>query len=192
MKELNLKIKTCQDCPYATVRNMGFICTKNGGEKVCNLDDHLDKIGIPEWCPLKNCSDPGVKVGLTAMVVRDGKVLLGERKNTETASGLYAYPGGRMDYGEEPIDGVLRELKEETGLIASKEDVRFLRFVNEFFPESNKHYVSMVFMIKNSQGEPELKEPDKCKGWKWFSPFSIPDNTFIPCAENIVKYKNEF
>ena len=30
---------------------------------------------------------------------------------------LWAFPGGFVDYGEDPLDGVIRELMEETGIV---------------------------------------------------------------------------
>lgn len=138
---------------------------------------------------MKQTKDQGVKVGLTAMIVRGGKVLLGERNNTETAKGLLAFPGGRMDYGEDPESGIIREVEEETGIVIGPKGIKFLRFANEFFPEENKHYVSLVFLVWKFNGEPQLREPDKCKGWEWFDPKEIPENIFIPCLETIEKYK---
>jgi len=133
-----------------------------------------------------------VRVGCTIIVVRDGKLLFGERGEAcETGKDLYACPGGRMDYGETPEDGILRELFEETTLIGKKENLKFLRYCNEFFPESGKHYVGLVFMISEFEGEPIVTEPDKCKGWEWFSPDDLPDNMFCGVKETIRRYRQD-
>ncbi|MHA1469005.1 MAG: nucleotide triphosphate diphosphatase NUDT15 [Candidatus Asgardarchaeia archaeon] len=140
---------------------------------------------------MEQTKDQGVKVGLTAMIVRDGKVLLGERNNTETAKGLWAFPGGRMDYGETPKSGLAREVFEETGLVVDFSRLKFLRYANEPFIEEKKHYVSLVFLVWGLHGEPEIKEPDKCKEWKWFFLDELPSNIFIPCLNSINIYKDE-
>jgi len=124
-------------------------------------------------------TDEPVRVGCTIMVVRDGKVLLGERGDAcETIPGVWAFPGGRMDYGETPEASIVRELKEETGLVIDEADLIFLRYGNEFFPEAGKHYVSLVFMVKCPEGKLERKEKEKCKAWDWFDPENLPKNTF--------------
>ena len=134
--------------------------------------------------------EDGVRVGLTIMVVRGGKILMGLRQGTETADGLWAYPGGRMDYGEDPVTGVIRELFEETGMTVNREDVEFLRFANEPFPKEGKHYVTLVFFTTKAKGEPKLKE-DKCGKWKMFSPLETPENSFYSCVENTEKYRSK-
>ena len=134
-------------------------------------------------------SDEPVRVGCTLMVVRGGKVLLGKRgQDCETAKGQYAYPGGRMDYGETPEQGAVRELFEETGMVVTEKDIQFLRYANEFFPEAGKHYVSLVFMVENPQGEPIRKEPDKCEEWIWVAPNELPENTFGPAKDTIMMF----
>jgi 8-oxo-dGTP diphosphatase len=46
------------------------------------------------------------------------------RRDNEPARGLLALPGGVIEYGEEWQDALVRELREETGLIAAAEDAR--------------------------------------------------------------------
>lgn len=58
---------------------------------------------------------PQVVVGVGAVVVRGGRLLVVRRANPP-AAGLWAVPGGRLEPGERIADGVVRELAEETGL----------------------------------------------------------------------------
>ena len=128
-----------------------------------------------------------VRVGCTIAIIRDGLVLLGERgEGCETIPNVYAFPGGRMEYGETPEQGIIRELFEETGLVLDEVDLIFVRYCNEYFPEAGKHYVSLVFMARCPEGEPEKKEPTKCKGWEWFSPTDLPENIFRAAEETIL------
>ena len=46
------------------------------------------------------------------------------RRDIEPARGLLALPGGFIEYGEEWSDALVRELREETGLIAAAQDAR--------------------------------------------------------------------
>jgi 8-oxo-dGTP diphosphatase len=49
-----------------------------------------------------------------AVVVRDGKVMLA-RRGVAPAKGAWDIPGGFLQHGEHPEQGLIRELREETG-----------------------------------------------------------------------------
>lgn len=49
-------------------------------------------------------------------LVRDGDRVLLTRLGRSMHKGLWTLPGGGLDYGERPVDAVVRELHEETGL----------------------------------------------------------------------------
>ena len=187
VKKLEETLHSCEGCPYLMFSSLMWLCGHDDGEGEIKTDVKKE---FPDWCPVDNTKDPGVRVGLTALILRDGKILLGKRKNTETADGKWAFPGGRMDYGEDPKEGAMREVFEETGIKANPFQTNYLTYKNEFFPEEKKHYVSLVFLVLDSEGEPELREPDKCDGWKWFDPFDLPENTFWTCSEAIQACKH--
>ena len=60
-------------------------------------------------------SRPAPIIGVGAVVVRDGRLLVVQR-GKPPAQGLWAVPGGRLEHGELIADAVVRELAEETGL----------------------------------------------------------------------------
>lgn len=52
-----------------------------------------------------------------ALIVREGKVLVLKRNmNRPHHPGRFDIPGGRLDNGENPIDGLRREIREEAGI----------------------------------------------------------------------------
>ncbi|HSR89280.1 MAG TPA: NUDIX domain-containing protein [Candidatus Udaeobacter sp.] len=125
------------------------------------------------------------KVGVGVMIFKDGKVLLGKRKNAH-GEGAYAWPGGHMEYMESFADCAKRETMEETGM--EIENVRFLRLYNlkEYAP---KHYVDVGLIADWKSGEPKIMEPEKCEGWDWYDMDNLPQPLFSTIPSYIEAYK---
>ena len=68
--------------------------------------------------------DPHQRVAAYAVVVADGKLLLTQLAGYTGAAGRWNLPGGGLDPGESPTDGVVREVAEETGQVV--DDVRLV------------------------------------------------------------------
>ncbi|MGV6812930.1 MAG: NUDIX domain-containing protein [Brevirhabdus sp.] len=71
-----------------------------------------------------NLSSAPIEVG--AVIVQDtsGKVLMAERRATQKSAGFWEIPGGKLEQGETPAQAALRELREETGIIADPATLR--------------------------------------------------------------------
>lgn len=57
------------------------------------------------------------------IIVREGRVLLTQRKAGAHLEGLWEFPGGKLELGEDPRDALARELAEELGVDAAVGDV---------------------------------------------------------------------
>jgi ADP-ribose pyrophosphatase YjhB (NUDIX family) len=57
-----------------------------------------------------------VRLAAYAWCEQDGAVLLTRIAANGPGGGLWTLPGGGLDFGEDPLDGVIREVAEETGL----------------------------------------------------------------------------
>jgi 8-oxo-dGTP diphosphatase len=113
-------------------------------------------------------------VGVGVLVMKDGKLLLGKRRNAHGA-GEYASPGGHLEHGESFEACARREVLEETGLELG--DVRFLRLLNttRYAP---KHYVDVSLVADWKSGEPRNLEPEKLEGWGWYALDALPSPLF--------------
>ena len=118
-------------------------------------------------------------IGVAVIVVRDGRVLLGKRRNSHGA-GTWQFPGGHLEYGESIEACARRELFEETGL--SIVNLRMGPFTNDVFEDEKKHYVTLFVVADQTTGDARVKEPDKCESWGWYRWSEMPQPHFLPIA----------
>src|ERR1700690_798181 len=105
-------------------------------------------------------------IGVFGMIFDErGRVLLCHRKDHD----LWNLPGGALESGEAPWDGVKREVKEETGLIV---DVSKLTGV---YSKPDKDDIVLSFLCTRTGGEITLNdEADKIE---YFEIDKLPSNT---------------
>ena len=60
--------------------------------------------------------DSEIVPAVKAFIVKNGKVLLLNKRRSEEFYSAYDIPGGRVKFGEEPEKALQREVKEETNL----------------------------------------------------------------------------
>jgi 8-oxo-dGTP diphosphatase len=122
-------------------------------------------------------------VGVAAIVVKNGRVLLGKRLNAHGA-GTWAFPGGHLEFNETIEACAVREVREETGICIR--NIRRGPYTNDIFAAEDKHYVTLFVTADYDSGEPAVKEPQKCAKWQW-SPWP-PDvrPCFLP-IKNLLK-----
>ena len=68
-----------------------------------------------------------------AVIQRDGRYLLGRRPAGSHMAGKWEFPGGKVHAGESREDCILRELREELGLVAR--DPVFVTTIEHAYPE---------------------------------------------------------
>jgi ADP-ribose pyrophosphatase YjhB (NUDIX family) len=91
-------------------------------------------------------------VGVGAVIVDDGRVLL-VRRGSEPLKGHWTLPGGLLELGEPLLDGVVREVREETGLTV--EPVELVELVDRIHREEERvryHYVIADYLCRVAGG----------------------------------------
>jgi 8-oxo-dGTP diphosphatase len=109
-------------------------------------------------------------VGVGAVVISEGKILLEKRKN-EPGKGKWSIPGGLVDLGESPEQAVIREVKEETCL--EVDAPRHIDVVSDVSLDENGkikyHFVIIDYLVTLRRGE--VKAASDADALKWV-PFS--------------------
>ncbi len=113
------------------------------------------------------------RVGIGIIVIKEGRFLIGKRKNAH-GEGLWAFPGGHLEYLETPEACAKRELMEETGLIAKA--IRRSHWTNDFIDE--KHYITLFMHVTDFSGALVNKEFHKCEQWEWRKISELPSPLF--------------
>jgi len=111
-----------------------------------------------------------------AIIFNDKNELLITKKSMtdDILPGYWDTPGGRIEEGEDPEVGVIRETKEETNLTIENPKLFFQKSSVDL--EKNTQFVTLVFRTKYSGGNIVLN-PDDHEECKWIN------------TEDVGKYK---
>jgi 8-oxo-dGTP diphosphatase len=112
-----------------------------------------------------------------AVVVRDGRVLLG-RRAVEPALGAWDIPGGFLEPWEHPAECAVREVAEETGLQVRL--TQLLSVVVDTYQE--RVYTLNLYYLAEVVGGDEQPADDLAE-LRWFEPDALPEQlAFAHCA----------
>jgi len=105
-------------------------------------------------------------VGVGAVLIHNGKILIEKRKN-EPGRGKWSIPGGLVELGEKAEETVIREVKEETNLAVSRphliDDVDNVE--TDETGDVRYHYIILDYFVKIESGL--LKAASDAAELKW-------------------------
>jgi len=125
------------------------------------------------------------KLVVDLMLTRDNngekEVLLSLRKNTGYRDGEYELPGGHVDKGEDLIQAMIREAKEELLIDVKEEDLKIVHILHHYTGDR----VNFILMTDKYEGTPRIGEPEKCEKLEWFNIDNLPDNLMKKIKKSI-------
>ena len=111
--------------------------------------------------------------GVSAVVRNDrGEVLLVRRSD----NGLWSLVSGILEPGEQPAAGLLREVEEETGVVAAIEALTGVWTLPEVtYPNGDRaQYLDLCFIARHVSGDARVND-DESVEVGWFAPDALPD-----------------
>lgn len=108
------------------------------------------------------------------LILRQGeRVLLSLRQNTGYMDGYYGLVSGHVEDGESATEGMIREAKEEAGIILTPSQVKVVHIMHR---QTDRFGVDVFFTASEWEGTLENREPDKCAELKFFRLDAFPSN----------------
>lgn len=121
----------------------------------------------------------------------DGRVLLERREDSD----MWCMPGGAADEGDSFASTAIRELEEETGLVAEVDDLIAFACISDPATHTLKyangdvtHAFAMWFVLRRWSGR-LLKQSEETEEIHFFLPKEIPANTLKPSLRALELYK---
>lgn len=111
---------------------------------------------------------PIVIVAACALLDQGGAVLIAKRPQGRPLAGLWEFPGGKVEPGEEPEGALIRELHEELGIEIAKADLAPLIFASHAYPQF--HLLMPVYLCRRWQGSVAAREGQELL---WVKPDSL-------------------
>jgi 8-oxo-dGTP diphosphatase len=124
-----------------------------------------------------------VLVAACALVDADERVLLAQRPAGKTMAGLWEFPGGKVEAGERPEDSLIRELKEELGIVVREACLAPLTFASHAYPDF--HLLMPLFVCRRWDGTVTPREGQRLA---WVRPNRLRDYPMPPADEPLVAH----
>jgi 8-oxo-dGTP diphosphatase len=135
------------------------------------LEKKSSRICIPVICRSSKLMSKSRIHVMAAVIRRAGRILIAKRPDTAHQGGLWEFPGGKLDPGEERQEGLRRELREELGIKVTS--ARPLLNVNHDYPDKSVRLD--VWLIDGFEGEAHGAEGQPIR---WVLPAELSDYDF--------------
>jgi 8-oxo-dGTP diphosphatase len=124
-----------------------------------------------------------VLVAACALIDADGRVLIAQRPEGKSMAGLWEFPGGKVETGERPEQSLIRELKEELGIVVKEDCLAPLTFASHLYPDF--HLLMPLYVCRRWEGFVEAQEGQRLK---WVRPTELRDYPMPPADEPLISH----
>ena len=94
-----------------------------------------------------------MRIVTAAVLEKDGRYLICQRAEGRRLAGVWEFPGGKLEEGETPEEGLARELMEELGFRAKIGEILDAETESEF-----REFLILYYRAEIAEGEPRCLE----------------------------------
>ena len=124
-----------------------------------------------------------ILVAACALIDADGRVLIAQRPPGKTMAGLWEFPGGKVEAGERPEQSLIRELREELGIVVKEECLAPLTFASHAYPDFQ--LLMPLYVCRRWEG---IVEPREKQALKWVRPNDLRNFPMPPADEPLIPH----
>lgn len=124
-----------------------------------------------------------VLVAACALIDADGRVLIAQRPAGKAMAGLWEFPGGKVEAGERPEQSLIRELREELGIVVKEECLAPLTFASHLYPDF--HLLMPLYVCRRWEGIVAAQEQ---QALKWVRPNDLRNYPMPPADEPLIPH----
>ena len=117
-----------------------------------------------------------------AIIVERGRVLLTQRKRGSHLEGMWEFPGGKVEEGEDPKDALARELREEIGIDVDVGDIVEVTF----HKYETKSVLLLFYRATRRAGSPEPRAIDVA-AFDWADQTTLDPAKFPPADVAVLR-----
>ena len=110
-----------------------------------------------------------------ALIDKDNRILLAQRPEGKNLAGLWEFPGGKVEQGEEPEVALMRELYEELGITTKVDCLAPLSFASHTYDDF--HLLMPLYICRRFEGFARGREGQAIK---WVRPDALQDYPMPP------------
>ena len=124
-----------------------------------------------------------VLVAACALIDTDGRVLIAERPAGRSMAGLWEFPGGKVESGETPEATLIRELKEELGIVVQEACLAPLTFASHAYADF--HLLMPLYVCRRWEGMVAAQEGQRLA---WVRPNQLRDYPMPPADLPLISH----
>jgi 8-oxo-dGTP diphosphatase len=117
---------------------------------------------------------------VAGLIIEKGRILVTQRKENTFYGLFWEFPGGKVKDGEDPRQGLQRELREELGI--ETEAGSLFEAVSYAYPTDS--ILLLVYRCRIEKGTPELLG---CRDLRWVTPREIAELSMLPADQSILE-----
>lgn len=118
-----------------------------------------------------------------ALIDVDRRVLISRRPAGKTLAGLWEFPGGKVEPGERPEAALIRELREELGIVVEEPCLAPLTFASHAYEDF--HLLMPLYVCRKWSG---FVAPLEGQTLKWAKPQDLRSYPMPPADEPLIPH----